>query len=173
MKLVTVIELSEQTDLTRSLIYYLNKKHNLINSEGKINLKDALQIITALKIKKTKTTNEETFRQILNMLHLQNITLQKQLDLAYEREKNYLAELARYRQNLPKKTTLHSPTVESNTQTVLENNGVDKDENSQKPMQSESENQAPLESCQSINKETKSASEVLPTPFSQNLFTMK
>jgi len=40
------------------------------------------------------------------MLNLQNITLQKQLDLAYEREKAYLIELAIYRQNLVPKTVL-------------------------------------------------------------------
>ncbi|WP_227515114.1 hypothetical protein [Acinetobacter sp. Root1280] len=43
---------------------------------------------------------------------------------------------------------------------MLENNGVDTDENSQKSMQSESENQVHLESCQNINKETSSVNEV-------------
>jgi len=171
MKKVTVIELSEQTGLTRSQIYYLNKTHKLLNIEGKLNLEDALRIITTLKIKKTKITNEENFRQILNMLHLQNITLQKQLDLANEREKNYLTELASYRQNLAPKTTPYPPTVEGDTQALLENNIVDTDENSHKPIQSKSENQASLESCQSINKETKLASET--GHFPQSLFKMK
>ncbi|MDC5544751.1 hypothetical protein OHX02_02505 [Acinetobacter baumannii] len=159
MKLVTVIELSEQTGLTRSQIYYLNKKHNLINSQGKINLEEALKIITALKIKKTKITNEENFRQILNMLHLQIIALQKQLDLANEREKSYIAELASYRQLLLSKITQNSSTHESDAQTELENDVIDRDENSQKRMEFKSENQALLESYQNINKETKSVNE--------------
>lgn len=166
MKKVTVIELSEQTGLTRSQIYYLNRKHKLINLEGKINLEDALRIITTLKIKKIKLNDDKNFRHILNTLHLQNIALQKQLDLAHEREKNYLAELASYRQNLAPKTTLHSPTFEGDKQTLLENNGVDTDENSQKSMQSESEYQACLDSYQSINKQTKSVSEVESNPIS-------
>jgi len=166
MKLVTVIELSKQTGLTRSQIYYLNKEHNLLNSDGKINLEDALNIITALKIKKAKITNEENFRQILNMLHLQNIALQKQLDLANEREKNYIAELANYRQHLLLKITKNSSIHESDAQTELENNGFDTDRNYRKPMQFESENQASRESCQSINKETKSTNEIESHPIS-------
>ncbi|MDR6798347.1 hypothetical protein [Acinetobacter calcoaceticus] len=166
MKLVTVIELSKQTGLTRSQIYYLNKEHNLLNSDGKINLEDALNIITALKIKKAKITNEENFRQILNMLHLQNIALQKQLDLANEREKNYIAELANYRQHLLLKITKNSSIHESDAQTELENSGFDTDRNYRKPMQFESENQASRESCQSINKETKSTNEIESHPIS-------
>ncbi|MDC4944667.1 hypothetical protein OHW01_15735 [Acinetobacter baumannii] len=156
MNEVTVIELSELTGLTRSKIYYLINKGKLIISNGKINLEDALSIITALKIKKTKITNEENFRQILNMLHLQIITLQKQLELAHKREKMYLAELASYRQFLPTKTTLQPPIVEDYTQAELENNVIDRDENSQKPMEFENENQVPLETYQNSNKETKS-----------------
>lgn len=166
MKKVTVIELSEQTGLTRSQIYYLNRTHKLINLEGKINLEDALRIITTLNIKKIKPTDDKKFRHILNILHLQNIALQKQLDLAHEREKNYLAELASYRQNLAPKTTLHPPTFEGDKQALLENNGVDTDENSQKSMQSESEYQICLDSHQSINKQTKSVSEVESNPIS-------
>lgn len=100
MKEMTVIELSKLTGLSRSKIYYLNKIGKLMILNGKINYEDALQVITSLAIKKTKITNQENFRHILNMLHLQNITLQKQLDLAYEREKTYLSELASYRQSL-------------------------------------------------------------------------
>ncbi|WP_436868891.1 hypothetical protein [Acinetobacter courvalinii] len=166
MNEVTVIELSELTGLTRSKIYYLINKGKLIISNGKINLEDALSIITALKIKKTKITNKENFRQILNMLHLQIITLQKQLELAHKREKMYLAELASYRQFLPTKTTSQPPTVEDYTQAELKNDVIDRDENSQKPMEFESENQVPIESCQNSNKETKSANETEnhPTP---------
>ena len=54
MKELTVIELSEQTGLTRSQIYHLNKKHNFINLNKKINYEYALPIITALTIKKAK-----------------------------------------------------------------------------------------------------------------------
>ena len=43
MKELTVIELSEQTGLTRSQIYNLNKKHNLINLNNKINYEYAFQ----------------------------------------------------------------------------------------------------------------------------------
>lgn len=166
MKLVTVIELSKQTGLTRSQIYYLNKEHNLINSEGKINLEDALNIITGLKIKKTKITNEENFRQILNMLNLQIIALEKQLDLANEREKSYIAELASYRQHLLSKIIQNSSTHESDVKIELENKGVNTDQSYRKPMQSEGEIQAPIESCLSINKETKSVNEEEshPTP---------
>ncbi|WP_353161999.1 hypothetical protein [Acinetobacter guillouiae] len=160
MKKVTVIELSEQTGLTRSQIYYLNKKHNFINLDGKINLEDVLRIITASKIKKIKLTDDKNFRHILNMLNLQNITLQNQLDLAYEREKNYLAELASYRQHLLSKTTLNPPKNESDIQAKLENNLTDRNKDSQKLMQSESENQVHLKSCQNINKETSSVNEV-------------
>ncbi|MGB9038490.1 MAG: hypothetical protein WCC23_08265 [Acinetobacter calcoaceticus] len=166
MKLVTVIELSKQTGLTRSQIYYLNKEHNLINSKGKINLEDALNIITALKIKKTKITNDENFRHILNMLHLQIITLQKQLDLANEREKTYLTELASYRQHLLSKITNNESTHESDAQIEIKSNGVDTDENALNKMEAESETQAPTESCQSINKETKSGNEAESHPTS-------
>ena len=74
MKELTVIELSEQTGLTRSQIYHLNKKHNFINLNKKINYEYALPIITALTIKKAKKANEKNFRPILNMLILGAIT---------------------------------------------------------------------------------------------------
>ncbi|EMB5690531.1 hypothetical protein N0P26_000912 [Acinetobacter baumannii] len=156
MNEVTVIELSELTGLTRSKIYYLINKGKLIILNGKINLESALQVVTELKIKKTKITNEENFRHILNMLHLQIIALQKQLDLANEREKMYLTELASYRQLLLSKITQNSSTHEIDAQTKLENDVIDRDENSQKTMEFKSENQALLESYQNSNKETKS-----------------
>ena len=165
MNEVTVIELSKQTGLSRSQIYYLISKDKLIISKGKINLKEALQVITSLKIKKTKITNEENFRQILNMLNLQNITLQKQLDLAYEREKNHLAELASHRQNLPLKPAPTPPINENDSQVVLENNLDDTNENSRNLMQFENENHTPTESCEGINKETKSTIETSPHPL--------
>ncbi|MDC4483631.1 hypothetical protein NQ758_13025 [Acinetobacter baumannii] len=156
MNEVTVIELSELTGLTRSKIYYLINKGKLIISNGKINLESALQVVTELTIKKTKITNEENFRHISNMLHLQIITLQKQLELAHEREKSYLAELASYRQFLHTKTTPQPPIVEDYTQAELENDVIDRDENSLKPMEFESKNQVPLETYQNSNKKTKS-----------------
>lgn len=159
MKKLTVIELSEQTGLTRSQIYYLNKKHNLINSNEKINYEFALPIITTLTIKKAKKANEKNFRQILNMLILQNMALQKQLDLANEREKTYLAELASYRQNLPLESALIPSKNENNAQTGLENDLDNLDENSQDLMQPESENHASTESCYDDNTETESANE--------------
>ncbi|MCU7697009.1 hypothetical protein OD757_07215 [Acinetobacter sp. AYS6] len=173
MNEVTVIELCELTGLTRSKIYYLINKGKLIISNGKINLESALQVVTELKIKKTKITNEENFRQILNMLHLQIIALQKQLELAHEREKTYLAELASYRQFLLTKTTLQPPIVEDYTQAELENDVIDRGENSRKPMEFESGNQATLETCQNTNKETKSkntmTSHSLPTESIDNV----
>lgn len=167
MNEVTVIELSELTGLTRSKIYYLINKGKLIISNGKINLESALQVVTELTIKKTKITNEENFRHISNMLHLQIITLQKQLELAHEREKSYLAELASYRQFLSTKTTSQPPIVEDYTQAELENDVIDRDENSQKPMEFESENQVPIESYQNINIEMKSTNEPENHPISK------
>ncbi len=172
MKELTVIELSEQTGLTRSQIYYLNKKHNLINSNEKINYEYALPIITALTIKKAKKANEKNFRQILNMLILQNMALQKQLDLANEREKTYLSELTSCRQNLTQKPTLTPSKDENNAQTGLDNI----DENSRNLIQSENETHNPKESCQGINKEIKSTSETdihpFPTESLQNEITL-
>ncbi|MGQ1705198.1 hypothetical protein ACT4V6_11690 [Acinetobacter baumannii] len=45
--------------------------------------------------------------------------------------------------------------MEDYTQAELENDVIDRDENSQKPMEFESKNQVPIESCQNSNKETK------------------
>ena len=65
MKELTVIELSEETGLTRSQIYHLNKKHNFINLNKKINYEDALPIITALTIKKAKKANEKVDEKVV------------------------------------------------------------------------------------------------------------
>ncbi|MFW2161957.1 MULTISPECIES: hypothetical protein [Acinetobacter] len=176
MKEVTVIELSELTGLSRSKIYYLNKKGKLMILNGKINYEDALQVITSLVIKKTKINNQENFRHILNMMHLQNITLQKQLDLAYEREKTYLAELASYRQSLRLKPSLTPFIDENNSQVELENDLDNIDKNCLNGMPPESENHTPTESCQSINEEIQSTNEislhVLPTAPRQNEMTL-
>lgn len=162
MKKVTVIELSELTGLSRSKIYYLKKIGKLMISDGKINYEDALQVITSLATKKTKITNQENFRHILNMIHLQNITLQKQLDLAYEREKTYLSELASYRQSLLQKPALPPFLDENDSQEGLGNDLDSIDENSLNLMQPESENHTPTESCQGINEKTQSTNEVGP-----------
>lgn len=179
MKEVTVIELSEQTGLTRSKIYYLIRKGNITISNGKINFKDAIQVINTLAIKKTKATNDESFRHILNILHLQNLALQKQLDLAHEREKAFLSELTNYRQSLLQKTAPKPPKDEDNPKTWLEDNVANTNENSRELMQSESpKNHTTLESCQNINRETetKSTNETYPqsprTEFIQNETTL-
>jgi len=162
MKELTVNQFSKQTGIPRSKIYYQIKINKLKINNGKINFENAHQLFTSKALEKNNDTHEINIKQILNILTLQNLNLQRQLDLAYEREKFYLAELAIYRQNLPPNTTLYSPIVESNIQADLENNGVDTDENSQKQMQSKNENKAPLEAYQSINKETKSANATTP-----------
>ena len=172
MKELTVIELSEQTGLTRSQIYHLNKKHNFINLNKKINYEYALPIITALTIKKAKKANEKNFRQILNMLILQNSALQKQLNLACEREKNYLSELTSYQQSLAQKTTTIPSIDQGNAQSALENDLNNIDENSRKLIPSENGVCVPNESCNGDNTEKESANETciqpLPKIFIQN-----
>lgn len=137
MKELTVIELSEQTGLTRSQIYHLNKKHNFINLNKKINYEYALPIITALTIKKAKKANEKNFRPILNMLILQNSALQKQLNLACEREKTYLSELMSCQQSLAQNTTTIPSIDQGNAQSALENDLNNIDKNSRKLIPSE------------------------------------
>ena len=166
MKELTVIELSEQTGLTRSQIYHLNKKHNLINLNNKINYEYAFPIITATTIKKAKKENEKNFRQILNMLILQNTALQKQLNLANEREKNYLSELTSCHHSFTQKPTLTPPIDLGNTQSALENDLNNIDEKSQNPMQSENEMCAPNESRNGDNTETESVGEPDTQPLS-------
>ena len=167
MKELTVIELSEETGLTRSQIYHLNKKHNFINLNKKINYEDALPIITALTIKKAKKANEKNFRQILNMLILQNSALQKQLNLACEREKNYLSELTSYQQSLAQKTTTIPSIDQGNAQSALENDLNNIDENSRKLIPSENGVCVPNESCNGSNTESESTSEngIQPLPI--------
>ncbi|WP_336951665.1 hypothetical protein [Acinetobacter sp. AS167] len=165
MEKLTVLQLSKRTGLSRTQIYYLkrHKKINIIN--GKIDLNKAMPAIVELVDKKSNKDNEVNFKQILNLLISQNISLQTQLNFALEREKEYLAELIIYRQHYAQKTVQNPPKFEGNTQIELENNVVDTNENYQNQMQSKIENQASLESCQSINKETKLASEAGPSPL--------
>ncbi|WP_228294107.1 hypothetical protein [Acinetobacter pittii] len=122
--------------------------------------------IIELLDKKSNKDSEINFKQILNLLISQNISLQTQLNLAHEREKAYLTELASSHQNLAQETTHQPPIDESGIQAELENDGVDTDENALNKMEAESETQAPTESCQSINKETKSGNEAESHPIS-------
>lgn len=166
MKELTVIELSEQTGLTRSQIYHLNKKHNFINLNKKINYEYALPIITALTIKKAKKENEKNFRPILNMLILQNSALQKQLNLACERDKTHLSELTSCQQSLAQKTTTIPSIDLGNAQSALENDLNNIDKNSRKLIQSENGVCVPNESCNGDNTEKESANEtgIQPLP---------
>lgn len=166
MKKLTVLQLSKQTGLSRTQIYYLERQNKINIINGKIDFEAALPAIIELLDKKSNKDSEVNFRQILNLLISQNISLQTQLNLAHEREKAYLTELSSYRQNLAQETVLQSSTDESNTQVELENDGVDTDENTLNKMEAESETQAPVESCQNINKETNSGNEPESHPTS-------
>ncbi len=164
MEKLTVLQLSKRTGLSRTQIYHLQTKNKIKIINGKIDFEAALPAIIELLDKKSNKDIEVNFKQILNILISQNISLQTQLNLAHEREKAYLIELASYRQNLAQETILLSSTDESNTQAELENDGVDTDENALNKMEAESETQTPTESCQSINKETKSGNEAESDP---------
>lgn len=166
MEKLTVLQLSKQTGLSRTQIYYLQTKNKLKIINGKIDFNEAMPAIIELLDKKSNKDSEVNFKQILNLLISQNISLQTQLNLAHEREKAYLTELASYRQNLAQETAPQSSIDESDIQAKLENDGVDTDENALNKMESESETQAPTESRQNINKEMKSANEAesQPTP---------
>lgn len=166
MKKLTVLQLSKQTGLSRTQIYYLERQNKINIINGKIDLEEAMPAIIELLDKKSNKDSEVNFKQILNLLISQNISLQTQLNLAHEREKAYLTELASSRQNLAQETALQSSTDESNTQAELENDGVDTDENSLNKMEAESETQAPVESHQNIHKETESANETESHPTS-------
>ncbi|WP_171500012.1 hypothetical protein [Acinetobacter bereziniae] len=160
MKKLTVNQFSKQTGIARSKIYYQIKINKIKINKGKINYEDALQLFNSKELEKHNTINNIDIRHILNTLNMQNLNLQRQLDLAYEREKFYLAELAHYRQLLLSKTILNTPTNKIDIQAKLENNLTDRNEDSQKLMRSESENQVHIESFQNINKETSSVNEV-------------
>ncbi|ENV34585.1 hypothetical protein [Acinetobacter gerneri] len=159
MKQLTVLQLSKQTGLSRTQIYYLasQNKINIIN--GKIDLNEAMPAIIELLDKKSNKDKEINYKQILNLLISQNILLQTQLNLAHEREKMYLTEFARYQQNLPSKPAIQPPIVEGNAQAKLKCNGNENIE-SQNQMEYKRDNQARLESCQNINKVTSSVNEV-------------
>ncbi|EJB8497147.1 hypothetical protein [Acinetobacter baumannii] len=166
MEKLTVLQLSKRTGLSRTQIYYLQTKNKLKIINGKIDFNEAMPAIIELLDKKLNKDSEVNFKQILNLLISQNISLQTQLNLAHEREKAYLTELASYRQNLAQETAPQPPIDESGIQAELENDGVDTDENALNKMEAESETQAPTESCQSINKEMKSGNEAKSHPIS-------
>lgn len=160
MKEVTIIELSELTGVTRSQIYHLVKKDKIMILNGKVNYNNALKVVATLTITKSKRANEKNFRQILNMLVLQNTALQKQLDLASDREKTNISELTSCQPDLPQKSPLIPPIDQSNTWSTFENH---KEEKSQAPMQSENDIHAPKESCHCNNTEIKATS-IISTP---------
>ncbi|WP_442838686.1 hypothetical protein [Acinetobacter baumannii] len=111
MEKLTVLQLSKRTGLSRTQIYYLekNNKINIIN--GKIDLNDAMPAIIELLDKKTNKDNEVNFKQILNLLISQNISLQEQLERAKEHEKNLNDELTYYRNVLNEKLSSIERTV--------------------------------------------------------------
>ncbi|AXJ90740.1 MULTISPECIES: hypothetical protein [Acinetobacter] len=166
MEKLTVLQLSKRTGLSRTQIYHLKTKNKIRMINGKIDFNEAMPAIIELLDKKSNKDSEVDFKQILNLLISQNISLQTQLNLAHEREKAYLTELACYRQNLAQETAPQPSTDESNTQAELENNGIDTDENALNKMEAESETQAPTKSRQNINKETKSTNETESHPTS-------
>ncbi|MDC5024960.1 hypothetical protein OHW20_07890 [Acinetobacter baumannii] len=166
MEKLTVLQLSKRTGLSRTQIYHLQTKNKLKIINGKIDLKEAMPAIIELLDKKSNKDSEINFKQILNLLISQNISLQTQLNLAHEREKAYLTELASSRQNLAQETALQPPIDESGIQAELENDGVDTDDNALNKMEAESETQAPVESRQNIYKETRSANATESHPIS-------
>lgn len=176
MEKLTVLQLSKRTGLSRTQIYHLQTKNKLKIINGKIDFEEAMPAIIELLDKKSNKDSEINFKQILNLLISQNISLQTQLNLAHEREKNYLAELTIYRQHYAQKTVQNPPKFKGNTQIELENNVVDTNENYQNQMQSKIENQAHLKSCQSNNEEIKSVNEAglspLPTKSIFNEMTL-
>lgn len=169
MKEVTIIELSELTGVTRSQIYHLVKKDKIMILNGKVNYNNALKVVATLTIKKAKRANEKNFRQILNMLVLQNTALQKQLDLASDREKTHISELTSCRPDLPQKSTLIPPIDQSNAWSTFEN---DKEEKVHNPMLSENQIYSSKEPIYGNNMGVKSASEYgiqsLPTASFNN-----
>ena len=103
MQKMTVIELSKISGLTRSQIYYQIRLGNIKINNGKIDYEEAINVISSLTMQQNKSTNEINFIQILNTIILQNSTLQKQLDLALEREKHLLSEIENLRNNVSSK----------------------------------------------------------------------
>jgi len=103
MEKVTVLQLSRRTGLSRTQIYYLKKKNKINIIDGKIDLDEAMPAITQLLGKKNKENDEIGFKQILNILVLQNISLQEQLEKAKKHEKNLNDELTYYRKVLNEK----------------------------------------------------------------------
>lgn len=166
MEKLTVLQLSKRTGLSRTQIYYLQTKNKLKIINGKIDFNEAMPAIIELLDKKSNKDSEVNFKQILNLLISQNISLQTQLNLAHEREKAYLTELASYQQNLAQETAPQPSTIKGNIQVELENYGVDTDENALNKMESKNKTQAPIESRQNIHKETKSANEAESHPTS-------
>ena len=165
MKKITVNQFFKHTGIPRSKVYYQIKKGHIEINEGKIDFENTLQLFNSKVIDNDSGNQELDFRQLINILTLQNLSLQRQLDLAYEREKNHLAELTCYRQHFLQKAIQNPPKVEGNTQIELENNVVDTNENCQNQMQSKIENQTHLKSCQSTKQEVESINEAGNSPL--------
>ena len=100
------------------------------------------------------------------MLILQNSALQKQLNLACERDKTHLSELTSCQQSLAQKTTTIPSIDQGNAQSALENDLNNIEENSRKLIQSENGVCVPNESCNGDNTEKESANEtgIQPLP---------
>lgn len=159
MKEISVIELSELTGLTRSQIYYLTKKGKLIILNGKINYTDAMQVITTLPLKKIEINKEENFRQILNILRMENTTLKEQLNLAHERERHHLAELAIYRQHTLLNSTLNLGKNENKTPTEPDENSKTRTESTNTPPHT------PVKANQGINDQKTTQNEIISQPL--------
>lgn len=110
MSEVTVNQFSKDTGIPRSKVYYQINQGNLKLNKSKINYEDALRLFISKGANTKSSYHENDTRQLLNTLTLQNLSLLKQLDRAYEREKRYLAELAFYK----------SIQLKSNTQDKIE-----------------------------------------------------
>ncbi|MGQ1380960.1 hypothetical protein ACT43R_04260 [Acinetobacter baumannii] len=103
MEKLTVLQLSKQTGLSRTQIYYLERQNKINIINGKIDLEEAMPAIIELLDKKSNKGSETNFKQILNLLISQNIYLQEQLERAKNHEKNLNDELAYYRKILNEK----------------------------------------------------------------------
>ena len=95
MKPLSVIELSNLYGVTRQAIYKQVNKGNLSkNSEGKIDLSEAIRVFgePSKKVNGSQTTETQKLSEVY-LLEQQVYMLQKQLEQAYEREQFQREEL--------------------------------------------------------------------------------
>lgn len=88
MKALSVIEISKLYGMTRQSIYKQVNKGNLTkNSDGKIDLSEAIRVLgePSHHVSRLQTTNTSKLSEV-NALEQQVYMLQKQLELAQERE---------------------------------------------------------------------------------------